>query len=107
PGCSLPRSDTAYLNALMIEASLAQAREYVRGDLLDVGCGRKPYKDNYFAGAATYLGVDQTSENSQADIVASALQLPLNDQSFDTVVSTEVLEHVPDPLQALKEMYRV
>lgn len=107
PPCLFPRSNPAYLNALMIEASLLQCKEYVRGKLLDVGCGRKPYKDTYFSGATSYIGVDYLTENSQPDIVASALDLPLDDQSFDTVVSTEVLEHVPDPLRALREMHRV
>jgi SAM-dependent methyltransferase len=91
----------------MIETSLLQCKEYVRGKLLDVGCGRKPYKDTYFSGAASYTGVDYLTENSQPDIVASALDLPLEVQSFDTVVSTELLEHVPDPLRALREMHRV
>lgn len=107
PSCSLPRSDPTYLNALFIEASLLQCAEYVHGKLLDVGCGRKPYKDTHFSNAASYCGVDFLSENSQPDIVASALDLPLEAQSFDTIVSTEVLEHVPDPLRALREMHRV
>ena len=91
----------------MIEASLAQAREYIRGALLDVGCGRKPYRDTYFSGAQTYTGVDYLTDRSEPDIVASATDLPLNDKSFDTVVSTEVLEHVAEPLRALREMQRV
>lgn len=91
----------------MIEASLLQCRDYVRGRLLDAGCGRKPYKDTYFSAATSYVGVDHQSDRSQPDIVASALDLPLENQSFDTVVSTELLEHVSDPLRALQEMHRV
>lgn len=107
PRCSLPRSNRTYLNALMIEASLGCCRDYVRGKLLDVGCGRKPYKDTYFATATSYVGIDHLTENSQPDIVASALDLPFDDKSFDTVVCTEVLEHIPDPLRVLCEMHRV
>jgi SAM-dependent methyltransferase len=91
----------------MIEASLLHCQEYVSGKLLDVGCGRKPYKDTYFAAATSYTGVDYLTETSRPDIVASALDLPLENQSFETVVSTELLEHVPDPLRALREMHRV
>jgi SAM-dependent methyltransferase len=91
----------------MIETSLDRCRKYVHGKLLDVGCGRKPYKDTYFSGATSYIGVDHLTENSQPDIVASALDLPFDDKSFDTVVSTEVLEHVPDPSHALRQMHRV
>ena len=91
----------------MIEASLLKCEEYVHGKLLDVGCGSKPYKDTYFSAATSYVGVDYASEKSRPDIIASALSLPLDNESFDTVVSTELLEHVPDPLRALREMHRV
>jgi ubiquinone/menaquinone biosynthesis C-methylase UbiE len=40
-------------------------------------------------------------------IEASAEQLPLPDGQFDTVVSTLVLCTVPDPLRALREVWRV
>ena len=91
----------------MIEASLLKCEEYVHGKLLDVGCGNKPYQDTYFSAATSYVGVDYASEKSRPDIIASALSLPLDNESFDTVVSTELLEHVPDPLRALREMHRV
>ena len=91
----------------MIEASLLKCEEYVHGKLLDVGCGSKPYQDTYFSAATSYVGVDYASEKSRPDIIASALSLPLDNESFDTVVSTELLEHVPDPLRALREMHRV
>lgn len=105
--CSRPVSDPAYLNALMLEASLAQCAQYVVGNLLDVGCGRKPYRSSYFSAATSYTGIDQSVTNADADIVGSALDLPFGDQTFDTVVGTEILEHVPDPLGALREMRRV
>jgi SAM-dependent methyltransferase len=107
PACSLARSNPTYLTALMIEASLLQCKQYVRGRLLDVGCGHKPYKDTYFSDATSYTGVDYLTDRSKPDVVGSALDLPFDDESFDTVVSTEVLEHVPDPLRALREMHRV
>lgn len=39
--------------------------------------------------------------------VASTLELPFRDQSFDVVLSTEVLEHTPDPLEGVRELTRV
>lgn len=41
------------------------------------------------------------------DVCASAEQLPFPDEFFDLVLSQEVLEHVRDPFQAMKEMKRV
>lgn len=105
--CSVPMDNRGYLVAVMLEASLRLCAPYVRGKLLDVGCGRRPYEKTYFANADSYLGTDYLTDRSCPDVVASALDLPFDDESFDTVTSTEVLEHVPEPLRALKEMHRV
>jgi len=105
--CTLPPHDRAYLNALMLEASLAQCQAFVKGHLLDVGCGRCPYKRTFFAGARKYIGTDYLSDRSHPDVISSAVQIPFAANSFDTVVSTEVLEHVPEPFQAIREMRRV
>jgi SAM-dependent methyltransferase len=107
PVCSLPQSDRAYLVTVMLENSLRRCTPFVHGLTLDVGCGRRPYQKSFFSGAAKYIGTDYLSDRSMPDIISSALNVPFNDRSFDTVVSTEVLEHVPDPLRALKEMHRV
>jgi SAM-dependent methyltransferase len=41
------------------------------------------------------------------DIVAEAHDLPLEDKSVDFVLASHVLEHVPDPIAALREWMRV
>jgi SAM-dependent methyltransferase len=107
PQCSLPASHRTYLTMVMLEASLQQCASFVKGTVLDVGCGRRPYEKTFFAGATTYIGTDYLSERSQPDVISSALQIPFKPGAFDTVVSTEVLEHVPEPLRALTEMRRV
>jgi SAM-dependent methyltransferase len=106
PTCMFPKSSRSYLSAVMLEGSLRHCAPYIRGRLLDVGCGRRPYEKTYFAGASEYVGADYLTDRSRPDIVCSALDLKVPDHSFDTVVSTEVLEHVPDPLRALREMRR-
>jgi SAM-dependent methyltransferase len=107
PKCSLPGHHRAYLVTVMLENSLRQCASFVKGITLDVGCGRRPYEKTFFAGAGKYIGTDYLSDRSRPDVIASALQIPFADNSFDTVVSTEVLEHVPDPLRAMREMQRV
>lgn len=107
PECSLPVSHRIYLTMLMLENSLRQCRPFIKGRLLDVGCGQRPYEKTFFAGADQYIGCDYLSDRSRPDVVCSALDLPFPDDSFDTVVSTEVLEHVPNPQRALREMHRV
>jgi len=105
--CSVPVAHRTFLHTLMLEASLQRCGAYVKGVTLDVGCGRKPYEKTFFAGAAKYVGMDYLTDRSTPDIVGSATDIPQEDASFDTLVCTEVLEHVPDPLKALREMSRV
>jgi SAM-dependent methyltransferase len=73
--------------------------------VLDVGCGIKPYLP-YFAGAAEYIGVD-VADNPSADLQGSAEALPVGDASFDLVLCLQVLEHVEDPSQVIRELHRV
>ncbi len=73
--------------------------------VLDVGCGVKPYYP-FFADAAEYVGVD-VQENRNADIHGPVEALPVADGSFDIVLCTQVLEHVDDPAQAVRELRRV
>lgn len=41
------------------------------------------------------------------DIVSDITSIPRPDQSFDAILCSEVLEHVPDPVAALKELARL
>ena len=83
---------------------------YVKGRLLDIGCGEKPYLGIFSGHVATYTGIDtpQSLHKSDAvDIFANAHRLPFRRDSFDTVLCLEVLEHVEKPLEVLREIYAV
>ncbi|MCX8008484.1 MAG: class I SAM-dependent methyltransferase [Patescibacteria group bacterium] len=88
--------------------------------ILEVGCGR-----GYYEGALAFLypklritAIDtndrylaiarQTNISPNIEFLnADALNLPWNDNTFDRVFATEVLEHLPDDIKGLSEMYRV
>ena len=53
----------------------------------------------------SYVGVD--IGNPAADLEGSVEALPVEDGSFDLVLCTQVLEHVEDPAQAVRELHRV
>jgi len=71
-------------------------RSLVTGNVLDIGCGNKPYQ-RWFTSATNYIGLDIATERSRPDIIGLGNALPFQDDSFDTVVAFQVLEHVPDP----------
>jgi SAM-dependent methyltransferase len=80
-------------------------RDYGSYRILDVGCGDRPYEP-LFAGAATIIGFDVPG-NLHADVHGSIDAIPLEEASFDVVLCIQVLEHVPDPAAAVRELRRV
>jgi SAM-dependent methyltransferase len=45
--------------------------------------------------------------NRVVDVLGDALALPFPEGTFDLVLSQEMIEHVPDPFQSVREMARV
>jgi SAM-dependent methyltransferase len=107
PNASRPAS---LLNQALILDCLNAVRDQVRGDLLDVGCGEKPYEWIFGSQVERYVGCDWGATPHSlhhVDLLADAARLPFHDATFDTVLSTEVLEHVSDPARCVVELNRV
>lgn len=50
----------------------------------------------------------EAPEGSSAEtVVGDALGLPFEDDTFDKIIAAEVMEHIPDDMQAMKELFRV
>ncbi len=78
-----------------------------KNNILDYGCGNKPYKELFITIFTEYIGAD-IKGNECADIVINTDgTLPLQNKSFACVLSSQVLEHVEDPILYLEEAYRV
>lgn len=95
--------------------SMVSAAACVSGDLLDVGCGDKPYEPVFSGRVSSYTGIECSASYSgsfneasgKADLTYDGAHLPFPDGSFDTVLCTQVLEHVESPSELLAEMARV
>lgn len=75
--------------------------------VIELGCGNRPYQVLVEATGARYVGADMPG-NAHADIVLGEDgSIPVADASFDIVLSTQVLEHVPDPDAYLAEARRI
>ncbi len=99
--------DPYYISHSTLSAAIRRAGQPVSADwLLDIGCGAKPYRR--YLSARHYIGIDLPTYGPQAaDLFGSALQLPFRNASYDAVLCTEVLEHVPDPSRLLQEIARL
>lgn len=76
------------------------------GKVLDVGCGSKPYQ-KYF-GASEYVGLEIDGRtNKHADHYYDGRVFPFNDEEFDSVLASQVFEHVFNPDEFLAEINRV
>ncbi|WP_301703933.1 bifunctional 2-polyprenyl-6-hydroxyphenol methylase/3-demethylubiquinol 3-O-methyltransferase UbiG [uncultured Parabacteroides sp.] len=91
--------------------SLSYFSHSLKGRLLDFGCGSKPYK-SLFSQAIEYIGVDVENEghnhdNEDVDFYYDGITLPFEKETFDSILCSEVLEHVPNLDAILDELNRV
>jgi ubiquinone/menaquinone biosynthesis C-methylase UbiE len=79
--------------------------------ILDVGCGSGVYvlelAERYQIRGVDYQPFPTWKERPDCFSVSDASQLDFDDNSVDTVISFETLEHLLQPQQALAEFYRV
>lgn len=117
PGCS---RRTSYASSLrnadyfvvrnLRDFLLAQTVERVgAGNRVgDVGCGEQPLRRAVEQVGARYLGIDITQNATRTvGVIAGGLDMPFCSDVFDVIFCTEVLEHIPDPATALRELARV
>lgn len=88
--------------------------------ILDAGAGELQYKKfcthlkytsqdfGEYDGKGNQIGLQMGGwDNSKLDIVSDILSIPRDNNSFDSIMCIEVLEHLPNPNDALKELSRL
>ena len=90
-------------------AGLKEFFPQLRGEVLDVGCGSKPYRA--MIPATRYVGLEYDTPRARASFAADAYYdgrtFPFADGSFDAVLCSQVFEHVFTPEEFLREIHRV
>jgi 2-polyprenyl-3-methyl-5-hydroxy-6-metoxy-1,4-benzoquinol methylase len=88
-----------------------QLAQHVKGKLLDLGCGKVPlylsYKD-FIDGNVCVDWENSMHQNPYVDIFMDLNQpLLFPDQEFDTIILSDVLEHISNPELLWQEMFRI
>ena len=89
---------------------VASVAHLARGRTIDIGCGEQPLRPLFNGHAERIIGIDHPGMFHPADhvqVFGSGLALPFRDGAFATALSFQVLEHVPEPEQLLREAIRV
>lgn len=103
------KTKSIILNQLHVDL-LVHYKSLFRGKLLDAGCGERPYRLIYDDLVESSVGCDHEAcmhDKADIDVFASLDDLPFEDESFDTVLCTNVLEHVANAGRAFAELSRV
>ena len=88
--------------------------------ILDAGAGEQDHKNHcqhleyvsqdfaQYDGQGDNHGLQMGQwDYKKLDIISDITQIPEPDNSFDAILCSEVFEHIPDPIKALKEFHRL
>ncbi len=100
----------------LLKAYIA-AKPWIGGDLLEVGCGEGRGVKELLPLATSYIGLDKIGEVIEilksrfpgVDFRQAVIPPFVNfeNNSFDTIVSFQVIEHIPNDKLFLQEIYRM
>ncbi len=108
-----PENMDLYYMRSSIKKSIDEKLNIFKGTLLDLGCGEMPYKQYILSNSKVekYIGLDIENptyqQNGKPDMFWDGRKIPLDDNTVDTVMATELFEHLPDIESVLKEINRV
>ncbi len=97
-----------------LEMILSAAGDRIRGTLLENGCGVGMYVEHLSPLGGCVFGLEydfdrarEAGARSPGIVNAAGEKLPYSNSTFDLILSHEVLEHVQDDADAVREMVRV
>ncbi|HMZ45289.1 MAG TPA: class I SAM-dependent methyltransferase [Chitinophagaceae bacterium] len=106
-----PLTSAYYFIRKLLLHKIIEYKNHLQGNLLDFGCGSKPYK-SLFNHVSSYTGVDYENTghshiNEQIDVFYDGKNIPFKDNEFDSILCSEVFEHVFNLEEILPDLNRV
>jgi SAM-dependent methyltransferase len=89
-----------------LEELMTELRVGPGSRVLDLGCAEMPYR-RFFAAGTEVVGADLPGNPHASVTIQPDGSVPLPDEGFDALLSTQVLEHVEDPGTYLSECFRL
>ena len=110
PDFAPPISHPYYFIRHGLKDNISKYASHMKGRMLDFGCGSKPYKSLF--SVSEYIGVDYENvghphENEQIDVFYDGKSLPFENGHFDSILCSEVFEHIFNLEEILPELNRV
>ncbi len=93
-----------HIDRYLIRKKIRKTQSQIFGVLLDVGCGKKPYREE-FRHVKKYIGLDRTNADIIHDL--AMFPYPLKEASVDWILCTQILDDLPDQDTFVRELYRL
>ena len=100
----LPTKKIKSVVRISLEKELLPLIKKSKGKCLDIGSMNAPYKK--LLNVKEYLTLD-INPKSKPDIIGDVHNIPSKNDAFDTVIATELLEHVKHPDKVVSEIHRI
>ena len=104
-------SGSRLIGDLVAQAYDYAIKEHAQGRLLDMGCGKVPLYGAYRDRVSEIQCVDWVNSLHGAKHLDKSCDLtgpiPYDDGQFDTIILSDVLEHLPEPMNCWREMHRL
>lgn len=91
---------------IMLDKDLEEAKKYMKGLVLDLGGGRKRGNFKIYDNENVNLIVLDLKKYSNTTILGDAHHLPFKENVLNCIKCTELLEHVENPEDVIKEVKR-
>lgn len=98
-----------HIGQVYMRQAMLGCKPFAKGVLIDVGCGLRSYQAIFADRVDSYIGIDWPgiAYQTEPDVIGDALHIPIKPGCADTVLATEVMEHLVSPDIFLSEVVRV